>query len=200
MAWLEDESPLRELRVQRGMRVDEVVDQLSTDLELEPEHQGKLRRYFQRLERGALDVRRVDARVFESLAHSLQFSPSALRSWANTPRRGLLEAAPAFRDERQTKTTPAVPRAAAEEWDELDELFIGPRAGTSSRGRAVPQSRCPDRSTVVFASAAPGIYGVEKYAKTLRRVVERKGIETRFCSRNGGSRSSTGRGCSAARA
>jgi hypothetical protein len=129
-AWLEDESPLRELRVQRGMRVDEVVDQLSTDLELEPEHQGKLRRYFQRLERGALDVRPVDARVFESLAHSLQFPASALRSWANAPGRGFLEAAPAFRDERQTKTAPAVPRAAAEEWDEVDELFIGPRAGT----------------------------------------------------------------------
>jgi len=37
-----------------------------------------------------------------------------------------------------------------------------------------------DRSRIVFASAAPGIYGVEKYATTLRKVVERKGIETRF--------------------
>ncbi len=37
-----------------------------------------------------------------------------------------------------------------------------------------------DRSKVIFASAAPGIYGVEKYAKTLRKVVERKGIDTRF--------------------
>ena len=37
-----------------------------------------------------------------------------------------------------------------------------------------------DRSQIVFASAAPGIYGVEKYATTLRKVVERKGIETRF--------------------
>lgn len=37
-----------------------------------------------------------------------------------------------------------------------------------------------DRTNVIFASAAPGIYGVEKYAVTLRKVVERKGIETRF--------------------
>lgn len=36
------------------------------------------------------------------------------------------------------------------------------------------------RTQIVFASAAPSIYGVEKYAKTLRKVVERKGIETRF--------------------
>jgi hypothetical protein len=129
-AWLEDESPLRELRVQRGVRVDEVVGQLSTDLQLEPEHQGKLRRYFQRLERGGLDVRHVDARVFESLSHSLQFSASALRSWANAPRVRLVEAAPAFRDERRTKIPPAVPRAAAEEWDEVDELFLGPHTET----------------------------------------------------------------------
>jgi len=37
-----------------------------------------------------------------------------------------------------------------------------------------------DRSNVIFASAAPSIYGVEKYAKTLRKVVERKRIDTRF--------------------
>lgn len=37
-----------------------------------------------------------------------------------------------------------------------------------------------DRSRIVYAAAGPGIFGVEKYAKTLRRVVERKGIETRF--------------------
>ncbi|HEY8723519.1 MAG TPA: FAD/NAD(P)-binding oxidoreductase [Gaiellaceae bacterium] len=37
-----------------------------------------------------------------------------------------------------------------------------------------------DRTNVIFASAAPSIYGVEKYAVTLRKVVERKGIETRF--------------------
>jgi sulfide:quinone oxidoreductase len=37
-----------------------------------------------------------------------------------------------------------------------------------------------DRSRIVFGSAAAGIYGVERYAKTLRKVVERKGIETRF--------------------
>jgi sulfide:quinone oxidoreductase len=36
------------------------------------------------------------------------------------------------------------------------------------------------KSRVIFASAAPGIFGVEKYAKTLRAVVQRKGIETYF--------------------
>jgi hypothetical protein len=36
------------------------------------------------------------------------------------------------------------------------------------------------RSRVIYASAAPSIYAVEKYARTLARVVERRGIETRF--------------------
>jgi sulfide:quinone oxidoreductase len=37
-----------------------------------------------------------------------------------------------------------------------------------------------DRTTVIFASAAGGIFAVQKYAQALDRVVARKGIETRF--------------------
>lgn len=37
-----------------------------------------------------------------------------------------------------------------------------------------------DRSRVVFASAGAKIFGVEHYARTLRKVIERKGIETLF--------------------
>ncbi len=37
-----------------------------------------------------------------------------------------------------------------------------------------------DRSRIVFASAIGSIFAVEKYARTLRGVVERKGIETLF--------------------
>lgn len=37
-----------------------------------------------------------------------------------------------------------------------------------------------DRSRIVFASAAAGLFGIERYAATLRKVVERKGIETLF--------------------
>lgn len=36
------------------------------------------------------------------------------------------------------------------------------------------------RSEVVYASATDSIFGVEKYAATLRKVIERKGIQTRF--------------------
>ncbi|HSD88105.1 MAG TPA: FAD/NAD(P)-binding oxidoreductase [Kofleriaceae bacterium] len=37
-----------------------------------------------------------------------------------------------------------------------------------------------DRARILFASAGAKIFGVEHYAKTLRKVVERKGIETLF--------------------
>lgn len=36
------------------------------------------------------------------------------------------------------------------------------------------------RSRILFVSAGPRIFGVDRYARTLERVVERKGIETRF--------------------
>lgn len=37
-----------------------------------------------------------------------------------------------------------------------------------------------DRSRIVFVSAAPRIFGVDRYARTLERVLARKGIETLF--------------------
>lgn len=37
-----------------------------------------------------------------------------------------------------------------------------------------------DRSRIVFASAGAKIFAVERYARTLRKVIERKGIETLF--------------------
>lgn len=37
-----------------------------------------------------------------------------------------------------------------------------------------------DKSNIIFASANAGVFAVEKYAKTLRKVMDRKGIETRF--------------------
>ena len=39
------------------------------------------------------------------------------------------------------------------------------------------RSRVRDRSSVVFATAGPGIFAVERYARTLRRVLERRGID-----------------------
>jgi len=127
-AWLAGEPPLRELRVKRGLRVEDVVRQLSAEFDVDVAHVGKLRRYFQRLERGGLDAGRVDRRVFEALAAALQTSASTLRSWASAPRRAQT-AAPAYRGAREPTVAPAVPLAEDEGWDGVDELFLGPRAG-----------------------------------------------------------------------
>ena len=37
-----------------------------------------------------------------------------------------------------------------------------------------------DRCEVIYAAASPGIFGVERYARSLRKIVERKGILTHF--------------------
>jgi hypothetical protein len=124
-AWLAGEPPLRELRVRRGMRVDDVVGELAAQLGVDVGLSGKLRRYFQRLERGSLDVERVDRRVFEALAMALRTSSSILRSWARAPRGDQTLAAPAYRTEREPTVAPALPVGDDERWDYVDELFLG---------------------------------------------------------------------------
>jgi hypothetical protein len=128
-AWLVGQPPLRELRVSRGLRVEELVGQLGSQLGLDVSLSGKLRRYFQRLERGSLDVDRVDQRVFDVLSTALHTSSSTLRSWAHVPSGDQPLAAPAFRAEREPTVAPAVPVADDEGWDEVDELFLGRTTG-----------------------------------------------------------------------
>jgi hypothetical protein len=128
-AWLAGEPPLRELRVKRGLRVDDVVHQLSAEFDVDLALTGKLRRYFQRLERGALETGRVDGRVFEALAEALQTSAAMLRTWASAPRAAQASVAPAFRGEPEPTVASSGPPAREETWDEVDELFLGPRSG-----------------------------------------------------------------------
>jgi hypothetical protein len=128
-AWLAGEPPLRELRVKRGVRVDEIVSWLAAAFNVDIAQVGKLRRYVQRLERGALDAGRVDGRVFEQLAAILRTSAPTIRSWARPPR-SQLSAAPAYRAEAEPPVAPAVARATDDEWDAVDELFAGPKPTT----------------------------------------------------------------------
>jgi hypothetical protein len=128
-AWIAGDPPLRELRVQRGMRVDDVAADLTARLGIDVGLTGKLRRYFQRLERGSLDVACVDHRVFEALAIIFQTTRAVLVSWANAPRSDGPAAAPAYRSDREPTVAPAVPLAEGEDWDEVDQLFLGRQAG-----------------------------------------------------------------------
>jgi len=128
-AWLAGEPPLRELRVSRGVRVDTVVAGLAAQLAIDVALTGKLRRYFQRLERGSLDVERVDQSVFDALASILDTTRSVIVSWATAPRSDQPLASPAYRADREPTVAPAVAVREDEDWDEVDQLFLGRRPG-----------------------------------------------------------------------
>jgi hypothetical protein len=126
-AWLVGEPPLRELRVQRGVRVEDVVEALASQLDVDVTLRGKLRRYFQRLERGALNVDCVDLRVYDVMAAVLRSSRATLLSWARAPQSEGPTAAPAYRADREPTVAPAIAIAEQEDWDAVDELFLGRR-------------------------------------------------------------------------
>ena len=70
-AWLDGEPPLLELRRQRGLGRDAVVDELVGSLELDPAKRGKVKTYLHELETGSLDPTRVSRRVWEVLERLL---------------------------------------------------------------------------------------------------------------------------------
>ena len=129
-AWLAGEPPLVALRVDRGLRVDDVVEALAERLEVAPSGRTKLRRYTQRLEQGFLDAARVDLRVFEILSERLGTSRSTLSSWASPPRRQEIAAEPAvmFRANHLMSAdllSPDPSGTVGGEWDVVDEIFLG---------------------------------------------------------------------------
>jgi hypothetical protein len=127
-AWIHDRAPLIELRVTRGLRVEDAAEALAEELAIEPARLTRLRRYYQRLEQGALDARRVDQRVFAVLGRLLETSAEELRAWSIAQRRAQAETAPvpAYLREASSESV-AAPVREEDEWDELDEVFLGPR-------------------------------------------------------------------------
>jgi hypothetical protein len=129
-AWIHDRAPLIELRVARGVRVGDATEALAEELAIEQVRWSRLRRYYQRLEQGALDPSRVDQRVFAALGRLLNISAEELRAWlvAQPRAQGQAEAAPvpAYLREASSESVTA-PAREEDEWDELDEVFLGTR-------------------------------------------------------------------------
>lgn len=122
------EASLVEARNRIGKKRETVLIELRDALGLSPHDDSKLRRYYHRLESGLLDTSRVSERVWSALESILQ--------WRGDPAHGQPTAASAAVMYRAAPASPVDAAAAslgfeAEEeplvWDEVDELFLGPK-------------------------------------------------------------------------
>lgn len=117
-AWVAGLPPLLELRVERGLTRDAVVDSLREGLGLAPERREKLRLRYHQLETGQLEPAPIDRRVWEALADALRVRVEELRSWAKPVAQR--EAQPMF---RRTSASDAPISEEREPADEVDRLF-----------------------------------------------------------------------------
>jgi hypothetical protein len=128
-ASLRGRSPLVEARERRGLRREEVVDALIAALGLDRAKREKVGRYYEELETGLREARRVDRRVFDALGATLRASVSDLLAWRPLPPRPAFSVFLASRAMRPAQTwaagpaRAAEPAAAAEAPDEIDRLF-----------------------------------------------------------------------------
>lgn len=124
-AWIAGQPPILELRKQRGLTRDVVVERLLELLGLREERRAKVRRYYHELETGLLEPRGVDRRVWEALAQVFGASVADLAGWRARPN----ESQPAFRMRTATALdadsvfAPAPSAAGPPEDDEVDLLF-----------------------------------------------------------------------------
>lgn len=119
---LAEEPPLLALRVERGLRVDDVVGELIARLGLEQAKKAKVKRYYQRLEGGLLDPLGVSKRLRAVLADVLGASAEAAVSWTAPS----APAAPALmRRADYLESAPAAAAPAETAEDEIDRLFTG---------------------------------------------------------------------------
>jgi hypothetical protein len=122
-ALVEGHPALLELRVQRGLRREQVVDTLVRALGLDVKKTEKVAGYYHQLEGGLLEPRGVDRRVWDVLAETLKARIDDLVAW----RPQLTAAAPAYlrasEDASAAKASPPPGTAPPDDFDEIDALF-----------------------------------------------------------------------------
>jgi hypothetical protein len=122
-ALVEGHPPLLELRVQRGLRREQVVDALVRILGLDAKKERKVAGYYHQLEGGLLEPRGVDRRVWDALAETFKTRVDDLVAWRPPP----AEAASAYLRASVMAPETAPPPAQAStkvERDEIDDLFL----------------------------------------------------------------------------
>jgi transcriptional regulator with XRE-family HTH domain len=117
---------LRSARVRRGLTRSSLADALAASLGVAV-RAAKVKRYYADLENGLLDPRRVSDRAFRALADIVGISQDRLMDLRGSWRPTSEDASPVFArttgDAAVTDRTPA----SREEWDEVDEMFLGRR-------------------------------------------------------------------------
>ncbi len=127
-AWVRGEAPLHELRLARGLRVDEVVASVIRALRLDPDKEEKVKRYYHALETGLLEPRGVDRSVWNALSETFHAHLDELRTWRPRPvEPGLAFYRASDAVELAEASVVARPpmRGAPAEQDEIDRLFTG---------------------------------------------------------------------------
>lgn len=127
-AWLQGEPTLLGLRRQRRLTREAVVEALLARLGLAEGRRAKLADYYHRLESGLLDLARVDRRVLDALAGLFGVSRADLLVWPGTvASEGAFYRAVGEPPAALLAELPLPPEAEPTGWDEVDELFLGPR-------------------------------------------------------------------------
>jgi hypothetical protein len=122
-ALVEGHPPLLELRVQRGLRRDQVVEALVRLIGLDVNKKKKVAGYYHLLEGGLLEPRGVDRRVWDALAQTFKTRVDDLVAWRLRP----AVEAPAYLRASGAHAAMAAParRAAPKgDRDEIDDLFL----------------------------------------------------------------------------
>jgi hypothetical protein len=122
-AWAAGEPPLVQLRSRRGVRVDDVVDAIVTSLGLDPAKREKVKRYYQRLEQGLLDPRRVSRRVLAVVRGQVGERTTEALAWRGPE----VSVEPAYYRAGPEVAIATRMAAEPEPEDDIDRLFTGGR-------------------------------------------------------------------------
>ena len=122
-----DDPPLLNVRRERKLKIDDVVDAIMSACQLPSASRAKVRRYYQMLEGGTLDPRGVASRVWDALADTFGRRVERLAQAASVTS-GIT--APAMYRRADAQLEAARPAALTEAVqpslrDEVDDLFLG---------------------------------------------------------------------------
>jgi hypothetical protein len=121
------ESLLQAYRVKLRLKRGEVVDAVVAALGLPPDRSAKVGRYYHELESGLLEPDRVNVRVWEALAGAFGAPVRRLAEWSPPPAEPAMLAMYRSANMDVAVSTRRPADVTEAEWDEVDELFLGPK-------------------------------------------------------------------------